>query len=72
MEKKIHLTFSIVMSLFMVSIMFFMVTYLNIGWTDQTIDKWLSGFVIAWVAAFPLLYIFSPIFKKIIIKSLSK
>jgi len=41
MEKKVHLIFSIVMSLFMISIMSFVVTYLNIGWTDQTIDKWL-------------------------------
>ncbi len=45
MEKKVHLIFSIVMSLFMISIMSFVVTYLNIGWTDQTIEKWLSSFV---------------------------
>ncbi len=31
MEKKAHLIFSIVMSLFMISIMSFVVTYLNIG-----------------------------------------
>jgi len=49
MEKKVHLIFSIVMSLFMISIMSFVVTYLNIGWTDQTIEKWLSSFVIAWI-----------------------
>ena len=72
MEKKVHLIFSIVMSLFMISIMSFVVTYLNIGWTDQTIEKWLSSFVIAWIVGFPLLYIFGPIFKKTIMKSLSK
>jgi len=72
MEKKVHLIFSIVMSLFMISIMSFVVTYLNIGWTDQTIEKWLSSFVIAWIVGFPLLYIFGPIFKKTIVKSLSK
>jgi len=73
MEKKVHLIFSIVMSLFMISIMSFVVTYLNLGgWTDQIIEKWLSSFVIAWIVGFPLLYIFGPIFKKAIIKSLSK
>ncbi|HAN33327.1 MAG TPA: DUF2798 domain-containing protein [Gammaproteobacteria bacterium] len=73
MEKKVHLIFSIVMSLFMISIMSFVVTYLNLGgWTDQIIEKWLSSFVIAWIVGFPLLYIFGPIFKKAIMKSLSK
>jgi len=73
MEKKVHLIFSIIMSLFMISIMSFVVTYLNLGgWTDQIIEKWLSSFVIAWIVGFPLLYVFGPIFKKAIMKSLSK
>ncbi|CAC9587505.1 hypothetical protein [uncultured Gammaproteobacteria bacterium] len=72
MEKKVHLRFSIVMSLFMISIMSFVVTYMNIGWTDQTISKWLESFAIAWLVGFPLLYVFGPIFKKAITKSLSK
>ena len=73
MEKKVHLIFSIVMSLFMISIMSLVVTYLNLGgWTDQIIEKWLSSFVIAWIVGFPLLFIFAPIFKKAIVKSLSK
>lgn len=72
MEKKVHLIFSIVMSLFMISIMSFVVTYLNLGgWTADIIEKWLSSFVIAWIVGFPLLYIFGPIFKKSIMKSLS-
>jgi len=73
MEKKVHLIFSIVMSLFMISIMSLVVTYLNLGgWTDQIVEKWLSSFVIAWIVGFPLLYVFGPIFKKSIMKSLSK
>jgi len=68
-EKKVHLIFSIVMSLFMISIMSFVVTYLNLG---GIIEKWLSSFVIAWIVGFPLLYVFGPIFKKAIMKSLSK
>jgi cation transport ATPase len=72
MEKKVHLIFSVVMSLFMISIMSFVVTYMNIGWNDQTIEKWLSSFAIAWLVGVPLLYIFAPIFKKKIVKLLSK
>ena len=69
---KVHFIFSLVMSLFMISIMSFVVTYLNIGWTDQTIDKWLSSFVVAWCVGFPLLFFFGPVFKKSIEKLLSK
>ena len=72
MEKKVHLIFSVVMSFFMVMVMSFVVTYKNVGWTDQTIDLWLSSFLYAWVVAFPLIFIFAPIFKKAIVKSLSK
>ena len=72
MEKKVHLIFSIIMSAFMILIMSFVVTYMNIGWTDQTIEKWLTSFVYAWIVGFPLLFIFAPIFKKAIVKSLSK
>jgi Zn-dependent protease with chaperone function len=72
MEKKIHLIFSLIMSLFMISIMSFVVTYLNIGWNEHTLEKWLSSFAIAWMVGFPLLYVFAPIFKKIIMKSLQK
>jgi len=72
MEKKVHLIFSIIMSAFMILIMSFVVTYMNIGWTDQTIEKWLTSFVYAWIVGFPLLFIFAPIFKKAIIKSLTK
>ncbi len=72
MEKKVHLIFSVIMSAFMIFIMSFVVTYMNIGWTEQTVDKWLTSFVYAWVVGFPLLYIFGPIFKKAITKSLSQ
>jgi len=70
MEKKVHLIFSVVMSAFMIFIMSFVVTYMNIGWTEQTVDKWLTSF--AWAVGFPLLFVFAPIFKKTIIKSLGK
>ena len=71
-DKKIHLIFSIVMSLFMISIMSFVVTLMNIGWTDQTIDKWLSSFAIAWMVGFPLLYFFAPLFRTLITRALNR
>lgn len=72
MERKIHLIFSVVMSLFMISIMSFVVTLQNIGWTEQTIGKWLSSFAVAWIVGFPLLYFFAPVFRKAITRLLSE
>jgi len=72
MDKKIHLIFSLVMSSFMILIMSFVVTMVNIGWGDQTILKWLNSFFYAWIVGFPLMYFFAPIFRKKITKKISK
>jgi len=70
MDKKIHLIFSLVMSTFMILIMSFVVTIVNIGWGDQTISKWLNSFFYAWIVGFPLMYLFAPMFRKIITKKI--
>ena len=72
MEKKIHLVFSLVMSVFMVAIMSFVVTLINIGWVDTLISQWLESFFYAWLVAFPIIYVFSPIFRKLVTKQLTK
>jgi len=71
MDKKIHLLFTLVMSTFMILIMSFVVTMVNIGWGDQTVSKWLNSFFYAWIVGFPLMYVFAPIFKKIISKKIT-
>jgi len=71
MDKKIHLIFSLVMSTFMILIMSFVVTMVNVGWSDQTISKWLNSFFYAWIVGFPLMYSFAPIFRKIITKKVT-
>ena len=71
MDKKIHLIFSLVMSTFMILIMSFVVTMVNVGWGDQTIPKWLNSFFYAWIVGFPLMYFFAPFFRKIITKKIT-
>ena len=71
MDKKIHLIFSLVMSTFMILIMSFVVTIVNVGWGDQTILKWLNSFFYAWIVGFPLMYFFAPIFRKAITKKIA-
>ena len=70
MDKKIHLVFSLVMSTFMILIMSFVVTMVNVGWSEQTIAKWLNSFFYAWIVGFPLMYFFAPIFRKVIAKKI--
>jgi len=71
MDKKIHFVFSLVMSTFMIFIMSFVVTIVNVGWGDQTISKWLNSFFYAWIVGFPLMYFFAPKFRKIITKQVT-
>jgi len=51
--------------------MSFVVTMVNVGWSDQTIAKWLNSFFYAWIVGFPLMYFFAPIFRKIITKKVA-
>jgi len=71
MDKKIHLIFSLVMSTFMILIMSFVVTMVNVGWSDQTVAKWLNSFFYAWIVGFPLMYFFAPIFREVITKKIT-
>jgi len=71
MDKKIHLIFSLVMSTFMILIMSFVVTMVNVGWSDQTISKWLNSFLYAWIVGFPLMYFIAPIFRRVIAKKVA-
>jgi hypothetical protein len=59
------------MSTFMILIMSFVVTMVNVGWGDQTISKWLNSFFYAWIVGFPLMYFFAPIFRIIITKNVA-
>lgn len=74
MEKKIYLIFTLTMSIFMIFFMSLVVTIVNIGVSDigLLLSSWAKGFVVAWIAGFPLMFVFAPIFKKIITKNISK
>jgi uncharacterized protein HemY len=64
MEKKVHLYFSLLMSIFMVAVMSFVVSAVNIGFNEHLIAAWLTSFAIAWVVAFPIIFFFAPMIKK--------
>jgi len=45
--------------------MSFIVTYLNIGLTEDFISRWLSAIPFVFMCAFPLTFVFSPLARKL-------
>ena len=63
--KKFHLVFSLLMGAMMISIMTFVITLVNIGWSDQFLGSWLRAFCIAYVVGVPVIFFLAPIARKI-------
>jgi len=59
-KNRFHLVFSLLMGLVMVTLMTFVITLVNIGWTPDFFMKWAKVFVIAYAIAVPIIYFFAP------------
>jgi uncharacterized protein YaaW (UPF0174 family) len=64
-QKKFHLVFSMVMGALMISIMTFIITLVNIGWSPQFIANWGRAFGIAYVVGVPVIFFLAPIARKL-------
>lgn len=67
-EKKQQLLFSLIMSMFMAFCMSGILTALNTGIDAQFLHRWWKAFLLAWLCAFPLVFVFAPITRKIVAK----
>jgi positive regulator of sigma E activity len=72
MEKKIHLVFTLVMSAFMIFFMSLVVVVVNMGFSEHLFSAWMKSFIIAWVIGAPLMFVFAPIFRKVITKKITQ
>ena len=63
-----RLLFSLLMSLYMVTGMTFVVTWVNTGLSEGFIMRWLGAGVIAWPIAFALVLIGAPVIQRIVAK----
>ncbi|MEJ6656297.1 MAG: DUF2798 domain-containing protein [Pseudomonas sp.] len=64
--RYIPLVIALAMSLYMVSIMTFVITWANTGLTDGFASRWWRAFYIAWPIAFTLIAIGAPRISKLI------
>lgn len=64
-QKKFHLVFSLVMGAMMISIMTFVITMVNVGWSAQFLGLWLKAFAIAYVVGVPVIFFLAPVARKL-------
>jgi len=64
-QKRFHLVFSMVMGLLMISVMTFVITAVNIGFSNDFLDKWLHAFWVAYVVGVPVIYFVAPVARKL-------
>lgn len=62
------LVFAILMSMYMVTAMTFVITWVNTGMTDGFALRWFRAFYIAWPIAFSLIVLGAPRIQKFVAK----
>lgn len=64
-QKKFHLTFSFIMGAMMISLMTFVITAVNVGFTPDFLAKWGRAFAVAYVVGVPVIFFLAPMARKI-------
>ncbi|MGI9133918.1 MAG: DUF2798 domain-containing protein [Rhodoferax sp.] len=64
-QKKFHMLFSVVMGAMMISIMTFVITWVNVGLGPQFIASWGKAFAIAYAIGVPVIFFLAPLARKI-------
>lgn len=64
-QKKFHLVFSFIMGALMISLMTFVITAVNVGFTEDFLFRWGRAFSIAYVVGVPVIFFLAPVARKI-------
>jgi hypothetical protein len=64
-QKKFHLVFSLLMGAMMIFLMTFVITLVNVGWTDGFLGTWMKAFWIAYVVGVPVIFFLAPVAKRL-------
>ena len=59
-RKKFHMVFSVVMGAMMISIMTFVITWMNVGLGPQFLAAWVKAFAIAYAIGLPVIFFLAP------------
>lgn len=65
------LVFALLMSIYMVTAMTFVITWVNTGMTEGFVLRWFRAFYIAWPIAFSLIMIGAPRIQRFVAKRIS-
>lgn len=60
--------FAFIMSGFMAFLMSAILTFINLGWFDGFVAAWLRAYLYAHVCAFPLVFVFAPLSRRLTAK----
>lgn len=64
-QKRFHLVFSMIMGLLMISLMTFVITAVNVGFTPGFMARWGKAFAIAYVVGVPVIFFLAPVARRL-------
>lgn len=64
-QKKFHLVFSLIMGALMISLMTFVITAVNIGFTFDFLSRWGRAFAVAYAVGVPVIFFMAPLARKL-------
>ena len=64
-QKKFHLVFSILMGSIMFLVMTFVITFANVGWSENFFRLWMKAYGIAFVVGVPMIFFAAPVARKL-------
>lgn len=64
-KHRFHLVFSLIMGALMISLMTFVITYVNIGFSPDFLWRWGRAFCVAYVVGVPVIYFLAPLARRL-------
>ena len=64
-QRKFHLVFSLVMGAMMIFLMTLVITFVNVGLSDDFVRLWLKAFGIAYLVGVPVIFFLAPVARKL-------
>jgi predicted membrane channel-forming protein YqfA (hemolysin III family) len=64
-QKKFHLVFSLIMGAMMIFLMTMVITFINVGLTEDFFRLWMKAFGVAYVVGVPVIFFLAPVARKL-------
>ena len=64
-QKKFHLVFSLLMGAMMIFVMTFVITLVNVGYSEAFLLTWMKAFAIAYIVGVPVIFFMAPVARRL-------